>query len=365
MGTSNIPTSRATLELDASNPRLRVRSTDEVSGPNRTGAGIPPLRTFENLDPALPAPERLTSGVVRQHTDPGRATSTQRVSRVVSREVLAASLAERSQGQLPSPSSSSRLLLVVATLVVGVGIAGATTLKRTSVVVETSWERPAQIALLGQSSNSVGPYVDTVGQRLVKKNDIAARTFLVSDDKATGMYVLPSSIVVTAGLLSRLSTESQLAAVLAVGLAHIERGDPAKAFSATKSASQIETGLAESAAAAARAVGQATVTADDVVGIDADALKLLANTDYQLASFVDAWRSLRYSPVALAHPGPSDRERRMLTVMQRIGAAGSNVSGDAYRARVLDVIGRDLDWPMRTQQPDPDASLRLTKKEQP
>jgi Peptidase family M48 len=291
------PSMPSPQEASGARPRPRESST---SGPRPRAA---------ELDPALPPPE--------------------------------AADAKRASESIPRPKKKKKPLnpmigavggvVVVVVLVVGSLLPGVAA-RSTSVVAPAV---PDMVSIWGGRAEvpSVQSYVSRVAATVASKSvAVPTVSVYVAQDPAPHALALPGhEIVISAGLLRRLASEAQLAAVIAHLIAHQETGDVDKAFLEGKDA-DLRT--------------RARTAATTPYGLDAErraALRtgeLLQAAGYVTSAFPDAHgalsaRSGRMSSFVQQHPVPQDA----LTSL-RTAAEGGRAADADYARNALDPLGR-------------------------
>lgn len=180
---------------------------------------------------------------------------------------------------------------------------------------------------------SVHSYVSRIAASVAAKSAaVPTVTVFVAQDAAPHALALPGhEIVISAGLLRRLASEAQLAAVIAHLIAHLETGDIDKAFLESKDADP-------------RARARTAATTPH--GVEAErraALRtgeLLHAAGYVTSAFPDAHgalsaRSGRMTSFVQQHPVPADA----LTAL-RTAAEGGRAGDADYARNALDPLGR-------------------------
>ena len=260
--------------------------------------------------------------------------------------------------------------VILAALAVGIGCQRAQTPDRGPILQPQQWADIDMAAApeverqfgLPLDQPAVQTYVRTVGQRVARAiaSDELAHHFIVLDSHVLTACALPSGeVYVTRGLLERLNSEGELAALLAHELAHLAARHTESLIGRSVSPAM----LTEAAAAAAARNSGASVSRraeadlDKVVAAwlsvrytpqmeaDADRLGLdcLVAAGYhpsQMIPLAELLALLQGSEAAeflSVHPNPTDRVGRIReAVARKYAGRGGRVGEQEYRREVLD-----------------------------
>ena len=363
------PPPRATGPLD---PPMAPASSS--GRPRPTEALDPPMpparRPTESLDPPLPPARRPTGSLdpplppARRTTAPPTATTTGDVDRAT----LASRAGGDASGATPRPATPLRHLLrdhgslvgvvavvcgiVVASMVGGDGLDPGRYSADEQVALSAMWRSTvgtagSQLRNDGVSA-AVGSVFGTVSRALALPGQPPARLLVLSDAGVRAFALPDGTVVVSVGMLRRLDSEAQLAAVLAHALAHQALGDISRALP------EFDHGLSLALSAspptdalAASAIGD-TMVNDDVSEAAADALAIRACkiAAWDALAMRQAIEALKGTPWLAQHGGGPERADA-LSIEERRRLPGSNLlqndSGKSnipeYQTRVLDGLG--------------------------
>jgi predicted Zn-dependent protease len=204
-------------------------------------------------------------------------------------------------------------------------------------------------------------YVQTVGERIARSagGEFTYR-FAAVDSPRVGAFSLPGGpVYVTRGLLARLDTEGELAAVLAHQVAHSIAGHDVPrvgeafgtrvlmdAASAAASARQSPSASPQAAAGLARLVVGCTelaYTTDMESDADALALDYMAAAGYhpgemiRVAAFLETMQGRDAVEFQGLHPNPANRARDVgLAVSRKYPGRAGRIGREEYQRVVLD-----------------------------
>jgi hypothetical protein len=176
----------------------------------------------------------------------------------------------------------------------------------------------------------IDAYVAGVGQKVLPLSTISDIRFGTRMDTTPRLVVVPGLVIITTGALQKLRNEGQLAALLAVGITHLEHQLVAPALEAWRTTH--DEPMDE---AAWLSVGQSAAPEGLAVAMDRRALTLVRAAGYPALSVPQMWAQLSKSPIAEGHPGPLDR-----LPMNVVTQAGGEAGEAAYVAAVFGPLKR-------------------------
>ena len=363
------PPPRATGPLD---PPMAPASSS--GRPRPTEALDPPMpparRPTESLDPPLPPARRPTESLDPPMPPARRTTAppTRATSRDVDESAMAGKASGDASGAKPRPATPLRHLLrdhgslvgvvavvcglVVASIGGGDGLDPGRYSADEQVALSALWR--STVGTTGRQlrndgvSGAVGNVFGTVSRALAVPGQAPTRLLVLSDAGVRAFALPDGTVVVSVGLLRRLDSEAQLAAVLAHALAHHALGDISRALP------EFDHGLSLALSAspptdalAAAAIGD-TMVHDDVSEAAADALAIraLKIAAWDALAMRQAIEALKGTPWLAQHGGGPQRADA-LSIEERRRLPGSNLlqndSGKSntpeYQTRVLDGLG--------------------------
>jgi len=204
---------------------------------------------------------------------------------------------------------------------------------------------------------SLQNYIDSVGQRIAR---ISHRPnweyhFTAVKHKMVNAVALPGGYVfVTKGMLEKLTTEAQLAALLAHEIVHITARHSSAAISREMSLSFVLFGLSAAGANIPQDAARAAALALQLIGLkysrEQERMADVAGLDYMVVAGYNPYGAVelmqmledqdKVRPVEFlsSHPSP---ENRIISLNARIQTRYSSLEGlrigkDAYRSAVLD-----------------------------
>jgi len=204
-------------------------------------------------------------------------------------------------------------------------------------------------------------YVQTVGERIARSaGGEWPYRFVALDSPRVGVFSVPGGpVYVTRGLLARLDTEAELAAIVAHQVAHSSAGHDVKRVADAFGARVITE--AASAAAAARespspsptavaalvrlVVGCTEITYTPEMESEADALALdyMAAAGYhpgeivRVAALLETMQGKEAAEFLGLHPNPGNRARNVaLAVSRKYPGRGGRIGREEYQRIVLD-----------------------------
>ena len=211
----------------------------------------------------------------------------------------------------------------------------------------------------------VARYVAGVGERIVARSD-AARTpyrygfHVLADRETVNAFALPGGqVFITAGLLSRLSNEAELAGVLGHEVGHVVARHGAEHL-AKQQFSQTLVGAfgvavydashprsSQEAAAVAAAVAQLAdlrYGREDELEADALGVRFMRAAGYDCAGMIELMKVLaglggaRQPEFFSTHPNPENRLARIQEEIEKAGARGGERGEAAFRDHVLGAL---------------------------
>jgi hypothetical protein len=364
------PPPRATGPLDppmapASNSSGRPRPAEALDPP------MPPARRpTESLDPPMPPARRPTESLDPPMPPARRTTAppTRATSGDVDRSGLASRAGGDASGAKPRPATPLRHLLrdhgslvgvvavvcglVVASIVGGDGLDPGRYSADEQVALSAMWRstRATKDKHLHDEgvAGAVNSVFGTVSRALALPGQPPARVLVLSDAGVRAFALPDGTVVVSVGMLRRLGSEAQLAAVLAHALAHHALGDVSRALP------EFDHGLSLALSAspptdalAASAIGD-TMVNNDVAEAAADALAIRACkiAAWDALAMRQAIEALKGTPWLGLHGGGPQRTDA-LSIEERRRLPGSNLlqndtgksNTPEYQTRVLDGLG--------------------------
>jgi predicted Zn-dependent protease len=206
------------------------------------------------------------------------------------------------------------------------------------------------------------PYVQSVGERIVRRSDAARGPYdytfhVLADPETINAFALPGGQVsITLGLLRRLTNEAQLAGVLGHEVGHVIERHGAEQLS-KQQLSQALVGAVGVAtydpndprsarnAAIAAAVAQLVTMRygrKDELEADSVGVHLMAQAGYNPRGMAELMEILakaggggRQAEFFSTHPNPENRLARIEEEIQAVGGAKGDVGADRFQASVL------------------------------
>ena len=224
--------------------------------------------------------------------------------------------------------------------------------------------------------DSLQSYIDTVGQRIARISHRSGLDyhFLALNHKSVNAFALPGGyIFITRGMLEKLQTEAQLAAILAHEIAHVVARDAANRMSNQSAMGLLLMGAA-SAGAPGELINAAYVTQEilslkysreDERQADMGGLRYMVRAGYNPYGMVETMQmleTLQYDePVEFlsTHPSPYNRVSYLTRTIQRreLDLSALKVGCEDYQHAVLDRLTRIFHKTLDPRAPLPPAGF--------